>query len=78
MQGIGAGKSNGGPSGNSSPEKPKLIVWNEYEQEELIGGGSFGHVFKCRHIKSGKVYAIKKFKNKYTSKKKAFDDKREI
>ena len=62
-------------TGNSSPEKHKLIVWNEYEQEELIGGGSFGHVFKCRHVKTGKYFAIKKFKNKYTSKKKAFDQR---
>ena len=61
-------------TGNSSPER-KLIVWNEYEQEELIGGGSFGHVFKCRHLKTGKTVAIKKFKNKYTTKKKAFDQR---
>ena len=71
---AGVSKSPSG-TGNSSPEKPKIIVWNEYEQEELIGGGSFGHVFKCRHIKTGKICAIKKFKNKYTSKKKAFDQR---
>ena len=34
-------------------DKSKLIIWNEYEQLELIGGGSFGHVYKCRHIKTG-------------------------
>jgi serine/threonine protein kinase len=50
-------------------------VFNEYEQEELIGGGSFGHVFKARHIKTGKVVAIKKFKNKFANKKKAFDQR---
>jgi len=41
----------------------------------LIGGGSFGHVFRCRHLKTGKYYAIKKFKNKFQSKKKAFDQR---
>ena len=33
-------------NGATSPEKPKLIVNNEYEREELIGGGSFGYVYK--------------------------------
>ena len=47
-----------------SPER-KTILWNEFEQEELIGGGSFGHVYKCRHINTGKYYAIKRFKNKF-------------
>ena len=38
---------------NQSPEKPKLIVNNEYEREELIGGGSFGYVYRCKHVASG-------------------------
>ena len=59
----------------NSLERPKLIVYNEYEQEELIGGGSFGHVFRCRNVETGKYYAIKKFKNKFQTKKKAFDQR---
>ena len=57
-----------------SPER-KTILRNEFEQEELIGGGSFGHVYRCRHIATGKVYAVKKFKNKFQSKKKAFEQR---
>lgn len=57
-----------------SPER-KTILWNEFEQEELIGGGSFGHVYRCRHVATGKVYAVKKFKNKFQSKKKAFEQR---
>lgn len=45
------------------------ILWDEYEVIELVGGGSFGHVYRCRNIKNGKYYAIKKFKNKFSSKK---------
>jgi serine/threonine protein kinase len=41
----------------------------------MIGSGSFGHVYKCRHVKTGKEYAVKKFKNKYPTKKKAFDQR---
>jgi serine/threonine protein kinase len=47
-----------------SPDR-KMILWNEYEVEELIGGGSFGHVYSCRHLKTGKYYAVKKFKTKF-------------
>jgi serine/threonine protein kinase len=39
----------------------------------MIGSGSFGHVYACKHVKSGKEYAVKKFKNKYNNKKKAFE-----
>jgi serine/threonine protein kinase len=42
---------------------------------DLIGSGSFGHVYKCRHLKTGKFYAIKKFKNKFQTKKKAFEQR---
>ena len=62
------------PTMSPSPER-KTILWNEFEQEELIGGGSFGHVYRCRHIKTGKYYAVKKFKAKFQSKKKAFDQR---
>jgi serine/threonine protein kinase len=40
---------------------------------EVIGEGSFGHVYAAKHNRTGKKVAIKKFKNKYQSKKKAFD-----
>lgn len=56
-----------------SPERASTILWNEYEVGEKIGSGSFGDVYKCRNIKTGKLYAIKKFKNKYSTKKKAFE-----
>jgi len=57
----------------SQNRNPTYIIWNEYEVGQLIGSGSFGQVFECTHVKTGKVYAIKKFKNKYQSKKKAFE-----
>ena len=63
------------PQAQSSPEKLRYIIWNEYELGDLIGAGSFGHVHKCRHVKSGKEYAVKKFKNKYQTKKKAFEQR---
>mgnify|MGYP001454039555 FL=1 len=58
-----------------SPERHQLIIWNEFELLEQIGSGSFGHVYRCRNVKTGKEYAVKKFKNKYTNKKKAFDQR---
>ena len=42
-----------------SPKVSKPIFCGHYEQEDIIGGGSFGHVYKCRNIKTGKVYAVK-------------------
>jgi len=42
-----------------SPERTKTILVGDYEQEALIGSGSFGQVYRCRHIKTGKLYAIK-------------------
>jgi len=56
-------------------EKPRLILWNEFELSDMIGSGSFGHVYKCKHVKSGKEYAVKKFKNKFATKKKAFEQR---
>lgn len=41
----------------------------------LIGSGSFGQVHKCTQIKTGKQFAIKKFNQKYSTKKKAFDQR---
>lgn len=32
-------------------------------------------MFRCRHAQTGKLYAIKEFKNKYQTKKKAFECK---
>ena len=59
----------------STPEKHKLIVDEEYEKEELIGGGSYGHVYRCRHLASGKTVAIKNFKKRFGTAKKAFDQR---
>ena len=52
--------------------KPIYIVWNEYELGDCIGQGSFGQVFKCTERKTGKQFAIKKFKNRFNSKKIAY------
>jgi len=41
----------------------------------LIGGGSFGYVYKCKHVQTGQYYAIKYFKNKFATMKKAFDQR---
>jgi serine/threonine protein kinase len=39
----------------------------------MIGSGSFGHVHIAKHAKTGKECAVKKFKNKFPTKKKAFE-----
>jgi|TARA_B110000305_G_C18910458_1_gene390484 serine/threonine protein kinase len=56
-------------------EKLTKIIWGEYEMGQQIGSGSFGQVYKCRHVKTGKEYAVKKFNNKYTTKRKAFEQR---
>ena len=57
------------------PEKTVSILWGEFELGAMIGSGSFGHVYDGRHVKSGKMYAVKRFKNKFNNKKKAFDQR---
>ena len=61
------------PTYTMAPEKPVSILWGEFELGAMIGAGSFGHVYDGKHVKSGKVFAVKRFKNKYNSKKKAFE-----
>jgi len=56
-----------------APEKPVSILWGEFELGTMIGAGSFGHVYDGKQVKTGKVFAVKRFKNKYNSKKKAFE-----
>jgi serine/threonine protein kinase len=56
-----------------APEKSVSILWGEFELGAMIGAGSFGHVYDGKHVKTGKVFAVKRFKNKYNSKKKAFE-----
>lgn len=48
---------------------------NEFIQGEVIGSGSFGDVYECIQVKTGKKFAIKKFKAKYASRKKAFEQR---
>ena len=47
----------------------------EYELLDIIGEGSFGHVYEAKCNRTGRTVAIKKFKNKYSNKKKAFDQR---
>lgn len=54
-------------------QRQQQLFLGTYEVEALIGSGSFGQVFRCRHIKTGKRYAIKEFKNKFSNRKKAFE-----
>ena len=56
-------------------KKPVNVLWGEYQLLEIIGEGSFGHVFEAKHNRTGKIVAIKKFKNKYQNKKKAFEQR---
>ena len=41
----------------------------------MIGSGSFGHVYNSRNLKTGKEYAMKRFKKKYANKKQAFEER---
>jgi serine/threonine protein kinase len=58
---------------NSPDSRKKQVVCMFYEVEQLIGSGSFGNVYRCRHIQTGKYYAIKEFKTKFTNRKRAFE-----
>jgi len=49
----------GANSPSRSPEANKPVVCGDYELDEIIGGGSFGHVYSCRNINTGKHYAVK-------------------
>lgn len=60
-------------SHSPDPTKKRHFFCRDYEVEALIGQGSFGHVYRCRHVKTKKLYAIKEFKNKYPNQKKAFE-----
>ena len=51
----------------------EMILWNEYEVGDQIGSGTFGQVFKCKHRRTGKIFAIKRFKAKFVSQKRAFE-----
>ena len=56
-------------------KKEVNILWGEYKLLDIIGEGSFGHVYEAKHNRTGRIVAIKKFKNKYSNKKKAFDQR---
>jgi len=44
------------------PAQLRGQAMNKYEKLEVIGEGTFGEVFKCRHKESNELVAIKKFK----------------
>ena len=51
---------------NNIPDYLNSISINPKKQFEIldfIGEGTFGQVFKARHIKSGKIYSVKIIKN---------------
>ena len=56
-------------------KKPVNVIFGEYQLLDIIGEGSFGHVYEAKHNRTGKIVAIKKFKNKYQNKKKAFEQR---
>ena len=61
---------------DASKERKSINVLDgEYQLLEIIGEGSFGHVYEAKSNRTGKVVAIKKFKNKYQNRKKAFDQR---
>ena len=69
-------KEQGNPLVEDLKDKKQVnVLWGEYQLLDIIGEGSFGHVFEAKHNRTGKTFAIKKFKNKYQNKKKAFDQR---
>ena len=67
-------KDQGSPLAEDMKDKKQVnVLWGEYQLLDPIGEGSFGHVYEAKHNRTGKIFAIKKFKNKYQNKKKAFE-----
>lgn len=67
-------KDEGSPlASDMKSKKPVNVIFGEYQLLDVIGEGSFGHVYEAKHHRTGKIVAIKKFKNKYQNKKKAFE-----
>ena len=59
-------KDQGSPLADEIGERKQQKVLNgEYRLLEVIGEGSFGTVYEAKCNRTGKVVAIKKFKNKY-------------
>lgn len=44
-------------------ETPSIILDGRYELLELLGEGGMGQVFKARHLRLGKIFAIKTLRN---------------
>jgi mitogen-activated protein kinase 15 len=42
------------------PEKIEAHILKKYEVLKKLGSGAYGHVWKVKDIKTGKVYALKK------------------
>ena len=55
-----------------------LYYDNRFEHIEFIGCGSYGEVCKVRHKETGKIYAIKKYKNIYKDRVLALRTLREL
>lgn len=50
-----------------TPKKQIKILNGEYKLLDVIGEGSFGTVYEAKCNRTGKLVAIKKFKNKFSS-----------
>ena len=59
----------------SKERKTINVLDGEYQLLDIIGEGSFGHVYEAKSNRTGKIVAIKKFKNKYQNRKKAFEQR---
>ena len=57
------------PSIEHSPGKKVTILYGQYELGDMLGSGSFGHVYECTHVRTGRIYALKVYKTKYANRK---------